>query len=99
VKTILPAVLALVALMSTVLADGAVELTDAQMDKITAGVGNTRMSNPVVNTVFTVASGGVFPISLTRIGNDVNARVTVDGRTLRQGGNNGDGVGNVLAVY
>jgi hypothetical protein len=35
-KTILSATLALAALMSTALADGSVELTDAQMDEITA---------------------------------------------------------------
>jgi hypothetical protein len=37
VKTILTAALALAALSSAALADGAVELTDSQMDQITAG--------------------------------------------------------------
>jgi hypothetical protein len=38
-KTILTAALAFAALTSASLADGPVELTDAQMDKITAGYG------------------------------------------------------------
>jgi hypothetical protein len=47
VKTILTAALALAALASSALANEAVELTDAQMDKITAGQGgNARINSP-----------------------------------------------------
>jgi hypothetical protein len=59
VKIILTAALALAALTSAALADEAVELTDAQMDKVTAGVGGNhgllqsdRTGNPAVSTAF-----------------------------------------------
>jgi hypothetical protein len=56
-KTILTATLALAALTSAALADGSVELTDAQMDEITAGAGGCGDGQCFVGAIDRVNAG------------------------------------------
>ena len=94
-KTILTAALALAAMTSAALADGAVDLTDAQMDKVTAGVGGKGAI--YINGRASAAVPDTLKSDQRRLGDDV-----IDTTKSDRMGNpvvNTARVGNVLAVY